>query len=115
MNSIPGIFNDVIEPVMRSPSSAHYAVALPIVIMCSDLMDGNLENSYIKYDPNGPLPTSLKNKGYDLGIFGGFIWWEAFDDRLPPSENSLESQGIFILIDIKKIQALELFLVLHML
>jgi L-serine dehydratase len=73
MNSIPGIFNDVIEPVMRSPSSAHYAVALPIVIMCSDLMDGNLENSYIKYDPNGPLATSHKSKGYNLGIFGGFI------------------------------------------
>ena len=36
MNYIPGIFNDVIEPVMRGPFSAHYAVALPTVIMCSD-------------------------------------------------------------------------------
>jgi len=43
-------------------------------------MDGNLENSYIKYDPNSPLATSLKSKGYNLGIFGGFIGWEAFDD-----------------------------------
>ena len=64
MNSIPGIFNDVIGHVMLSPDSSYCDAALLIGIICRDLMDGNLENSYIKYDPNGPLPTSLKNKGY---------------------------------------------------
>jgi L-serine dehydratase len=68
-------------------------------------MDGNLENSFIEYDPNGPLATSHKSKGYDLGIFGGFIGREAFDDRLPSSENFLESKSIFVHIDIKEIQA----------
>jgi len=80
MNSIPSIFNDVIGPVMRGPSSSHCAAALRIGRMCRDLMDGNLENSFIEYDSNGPLPTSHKSKGYNLGIFGGFIGWEAFDD-----------------------------------
>jgi len=80
MNSIPGIFYDVIEPVMRSPYSSYCDAALLIGIICRDLMDGNLENSYIKYDPNSPLATSLKSKGYNLGIFVGFIGWEAFND-----------------------------------
>ena len=80
MNSIPGIFNDVIGHVMLSPDSSYCDAALLIGIICRDLMDGNLENSFIEYDSNGPLPTSHKSKGYDLGIFGGFIGWEAFDD-----------------------------------
>jgi len=105
MNSIPCIFNDVIEPVMRSPYSSYCDAALLIGIICRDLMDGNLENKYIEYDSNGPLATSHKSKGYDLGIFGGFLGWEAFDDLLPPSENSLESKGIFVHIDIIEIQA----------
>jgi L-serine dehydratase len=104
MNSIPGIFNDVIGHVMLSPDSSYCDAALLIGIICRDLMDGNLENSFIEYDSNGPLPTSHKSKGYDLGIFGGFIGWEAFNDRLPPSENFLESKGIFVHIDIIKIQ-----------
>ena len=47
MNYIPGIFNDVIEPIMLRPDSSYCASALPIGIMCNDLMDGNLENSFI--------------------------------------------------------------------
>jgi L-serine dehydratase len=69
MNYIPGIFNDVIGHVMLSPDSSYCDAALPIGIMCSDLMDGNLENSFIEYDPNGPLAITHKSKGYDLGIF----------------------------------------------
>ena len=105
MNSIPGIFNDVIGHVMLSPDSSYCDAALPIGIMCRHLMYGNLENKYIEYDSNGPLATSHKSKGYNLGIFDGFIGWEAFDDLLPPSENSLESKGIFVHIDIIEIQA----------
>ena len=105
MNSIPGIFNVVIGHVMLSPDSSYCDASLLIGIICRDLMDGNLENSYIKYDPNGPLATSHKSKGYNLGIFDGFKGREAFDDRLPSSENFLESKGIFVHIDIKKIQA----------
>jgi len=73
MNSIPGIFNVVIGHVMLSPDSSYCDASLLIGIICRDLMDGNLENRYIKYDSNGPLPTSHKSKGYDLGIFGGFL------------------------------------------
>jgi L-serine dehydratase len=51
------------------------------------------------------LATSHKSKGYAMGNFVGFIVWEAFDDWLPPSENPLESKGIFVHIDIKEIQA----------
>jgi len=103
--NIPSIFNDVIGPVMRGPSSSHCAAALRIGRMCRDLMNNDLTNIYITYDPNGSLATTHKSQGSDMGIFGGFMGWEAHDERLPLSETYLESHGIFVHIDIKDIQA----------
>jgi L-serine dehydratase len=104
MNS-PSIFNDVIGPVMRGPSSSHCAAALRIGRMCRDLMNNDLTNIYITFDPNGSLATTHKSQGSDMGIFGGFMGWEAHDERLPLSETYLEAYGIFVHIDIKDIQA----------
>lgn len=103
--NIPSIFNDVIGPVMRGPSSSHCAAALRIGRMCRDLMNNDLTNIYITYDPNGSLATTHKSQGSDMGIFGGFMGWEAHDERLPLSETYLESHGIFVHIEIKDIQA----------
>ena len=74
-------------------------------------MDGNLKNSYIKYDLNVPLHTSHKSKGYDLGIFGGFIGWEAFDDRFLHLKISLNLKVfLFTLISKKYRQPILAFL-----
>lgn len=105
MSASPSIFNDVIGPVMRGPSSSHCAAALRIGRMCRDLMNNELTNIYIEFDPNGSLATTHKSQGSDMGIFGGFMGWEAYDERLPLSENYLEPNGIFVHIEIKDIQA----------
>ena len=71
MNSYPSIFNDVIGPVMRCPSSLHCAASLRIGRMCLDLMDGDLKEVHIAFDPNGSLATTHKGQGLDMGLFGG--------------------------------------------
>ena len=50
MSASPSIFNDVIGPVMRGPSSSHCAAALRIGRMCRDLMNNELTNIYIEFD-----------------------------------------------------------------
>ncbi len=40
MANFPSIFNDVIGPVMRGPSSSHCAASIRIGRICRDLMDG---------------------------------------------------------------------------
>jgi hypothetical protein len=42
MKTPPSIFNDVIGPVMRGPSSSHCAAALRIGRLARDLMDGDV-------------------------------------------------------------------------
>ena len=105
MKSYPSIFNDVIGPVMRGPSSSHCAASLRIGRMCLDLMDGDIKEVYIEFDPNGSLATTHKGQGSDMGLFGGFLGWEADEERLPNYLQAIEEAGILIKIDIHPIGA----------
>ncbi len=101
--NVPSIFNDVIGPVMRGPSSSHCAASLRIGRLCRDLMDGRIEDVLIEFDPAGSLATTHDGHGSDMGLFGGFLGWEAFDDRLSESEKGIEEAGIKVKIDIVEI------------
>ena len=78
-NSYPSIFNDVIGPVMRGPSSSHCAASVRIGRMARDLMDGDLVEVLVEFDPNGSLATTHESQGSDMGLYGGFLGWEATD------------------------------------
>lgn len=101
----PSIFNDVLGPVMRGPSSSHCAASLRIGRICRDLMDGRIENVLIQYDPKGSLATTHKSQGSDMGLFGGFLGWEADDERLPDYQQAIDAAGMHIRISIEDIQA----------
>lgn len=105
MTNHPSIFNDVIGPVMRGPSSSHCAASLRIGRICRDLMDGRIDNILVEFDPNGSLATTHKDQGSDMGLFGGFLGWEADDERLPESEIYLAEAGIAVAINIVDIGA----------
>ena len=105
MKTYPSIFNDVIGPVMRGPSSSHCAASLRIGRICLDLMDGEINDVYIEFDPNGSLATTHKGQGSDMGLFGGFMGWEADEKRLPDYLQAIEEAGIKVNIDIHPIEA----------
>lgn len=105
MNGYPSIFNDVIGPVMRGPSSSHCAASLRIGRLCRDLMEGDIKEVLIEFDPNGSLATTHKGQGSDMGLFGGFLGWEAYDERLPNYLQAVDEAGIYITIKIHPIGA----------
>jgi L-serine dehydratase len=88
------IFNDVIGPVMRGPSSSHCAAALRIGRLARDLMNGDVAEVLVEFDREGSLPTTHESQGSDMGLCGGLLGWEADDDRLPDSAQALTSAGI---------------------
>ena len=96
MKNYPSIFNDVVGPVMRGPSSSHCAASLRIGRLCRDLMDGQISDILIEFDPAGSLATTHKSQGSDMGLFGGFLGWEAFDERLQFSEEYIQKEKINI-------------------
>ncbi|MDX1996089.1 MAG: L-serine ammonia-lyase, iron-sulfur-dependent, subunit alpha [Thermoanaerobaculia bacterium] len=93
---IVSIFNDVIGPVMRGPSSSHCAAALRIGRLARDLMDGRFSDVLVEFDRQGSLPTTHDSQGSDMGLCGGLLGWEAVDDRLPGSLAALEASGVTI-------------------
>ena len=93
------IFNDVIGPVMRGPSSSHCAAALRIGRLARDLMGGELDELLVEFDRNGSLPTTHDSQGSDMGLFGGLLGWSADDERLPDSAKVLQETGVRIHIE----------------
>jgi L-serine dehydratase len=88
------IFNDVVGPVMRGPSSSHCAAALRIGRVARDLVGGAIERVLVEFDLGGSLPTTHTSQGSDMGLFGGLLGWEADDDRLPDAAQWLREAGI---------------------
>ena len=93
------IFNDVIGPVMRGPSSSHCAAALRIGRLARDLMDGDITDVLVEFDRAGSLPTTHDSQGSDMGLFGGLLGWDADDERLPNSAETLAEAGIRLRIE----------------
>jgi L-serine dehydratase len=96
---VVSIFNDVIGPVMRGPSSSHCAAALRIGRLARDLMDGQFSDVLVEFDCHDSLPTTHDSQGSDMGLFGGLMGWDAADERLPRSPQILRDQGVQIRIE----------------
>ena len=93
------IFNDVIGPVMRGPSSSHSAAACRIGLLLRDLMHGEITDVVIDYDPNGSLVTTHESQGTDMGLYGGLMGWQADDPRMTDYKVHLEASGIRVKVN----------------
>lgn len=96
----PSIFNDVIGPVMRGPSSSHSAASVRIGRLARDLCGGTPDAVRIEFDTEGSLATTHDSQGSDMGLFGGLLGWEADDPRLPDSAAAVRAAGIDLRIEI---------------
>jgi len=97
---IPSIFNDVVGPIMRGPSSSHSAAALRIGRMCRDLMGGDPGKVVVHYDQNDALATTHESQGSDMGMKGGILGFEADDPRLLHLDQHLADAGIEICFEV---------------
>ena len=96
MKDPPSIFNDVLGPVMRGPSSSHSAAANRIGRLMRALAGEKIAKLVVRYDPNGSLVTTHKEQGSDLGLYSGILGWTPDDLRLPTYEQALKDKDIKI-------------------
>ncbi len=97
--AISSIFNDVIGPVMRGPSSSHSAAACRIGLLLRDLIDDDIEKVNIDYDPNGSLVTTHESQGTDMGLYGGLLGLQADDERIMDYRQGILARGIDIKVN----------------
>ena len=100
----PSIFNDVVGPVMRGPSSSHSAASVRIGRLARDLCGGDPDRVLVEFDTLGSLATTHASQGSDMGLFGGLLGWEADDARLPESAAALQAAGIQLEIRIVELR-----------
>ena len=100
MKQSPSIFNDVIGPVMRGPSSSHCAAAARIGLVARALMDNEIESLLLEFDSRGSLPTTHESQGSDMGLLGGLLGFEPFDKRLVDYREEIQRAGIQVQVKI---------------
>lgn len=90
----PSIFNDVIGPVMRGPSSSHSAAALRIGWFCRAFMAGDISKVEVAADHSGSLPTTYHSQGSEMGLLGGLLGFSLTDERLISYKKEIEEAAI---------------------
>lgn len=97
---LTSIFNDVIGPIMRGPSSSHCAAALRIGRLARDFMEGELSEVLIEFDRHGSLATTHESQGSDMGLCAGLLGWDADDERLPNAPRVLQESGVRVHVEL---------------
>lgn len=100
MKRLPGIFNDVIGPVMRGPSSSHTAASWRIARICLDILNEPLKKAVIDFSTDGAWAPNYREQGVVMGINGGLLDLEITDSRMKNTEVWAEEMGIAITYEI---------------
>jgi L-serine dehydratase len=96
MNSFPSIFNDVIGPIMRGPSSSHTAASWRIARICIEILNEPLKSVLVDFSKDGAWATNYREQGTVMGINGGLLGLDIVDDRMKNTESLAEEMGITI-------------------
>jgi L-serine dehydratase len=82
MNAI-SIFNDVLGPIMRGPSSSHTAAPFHIGALARSLLGDEPASAAFTFDPGGSFGQVYHEQGSDLGFAAGLMGWSITDERFP--------------------------------
>jgi L-serine dehydratase len=94
------VFNDVLGPVMRGPSSSHTAGAYRIGRMVRDLLADEPIWVRVTFDPSGSMAPTYKPLGVDLAITTGLMGWSMLDERFFGALDRASVEGVTIRFEI---------------
>lgn len=90
------IFNDVLGPVMRGPSSSHTAASFYIGRLLRHLLGEEPASARFSFDPHGSVGRVYQGQGVDLGLASGLLGWEIIDDRFEQALQHAASHGLHL-------------------
>ncbi len=92
----PSIFNDVIGPVMRGPSSSHTAASVRIGMLLRQFYSGRIKKAVFEFHPRGSLATTYSSQGSDFGLAGGLLGMDTADPDLIKALKIAQGEGLCI-------------------
>ncbi len=88
------VFNDVLGPVMRGPSSSHTAGSYRLGRIARFLLGEQPAAAVFTFDPGGSYARTYKEQGADLGFAAGLLGWPVTDQRFPQALEAAAGSGL---------------------
>jgi len=98
------IFNHVIGPVMRGPSSSHTAAAFHIGAIARSLLGGMPARADIAFDTEGSYGKCYRRQGADLAFAAGLMGWSITDDRFTDALKAAAESGLDITFAVRGLE-----------
>ena len=96
MKSFSSIFNDVLGPVMRGPSSSHTAASVRIGAIARHIAHNTPQKVVFHFNPQGSLATTYHSHHSDIGLCGGLLGMANTDERLLNALDIAKDMGMDI-------------------
>ena len=90
------VFNDVLGPIMRGPSSSHTAGAYRIGRMVRDLLAEDPKSVAVSFDPAGSMAPTYRPLGVDLALTSGVMGWSMLDERYFEALDLARNEGVTV-------------------
>jgi len=98
------IFNEVIGPIMRGPSSSHTAASYHLGKLIRDLLNETPKQVIISFAKNGSYAEVYHQQGSDLGFATGIMGKEIISDGFSDALRNAEKSGIDIQFKVKEFE-----------
>jgi L-serine dehydratase len=94
MTKAISLFNDVLGPIMRGPSSSHTAAPFQIGATARALLGGVPAAASFTFDPGGSFARVYHEQGSDQGFAAGVLGWSLTDERFPRALELAAAEGV---------------------
>jgi L-serine dehydratase len=98
------VFNDVLGPVMRGPSSSHTAGGYRIGRMIRDLLADPPARVRVSFDPGGSMAATYRPLGVDLAFTSGIMGWSMLDDHYFEAMERAKADGLTVTFEIAELE-----------
>ena len=102
--SATSIFNHVLGPVMRGPSSSHTAGAFHIGCLARSLFGERPRKAVFAFDPGGSYGKVFRQQGADLAFACGILGLPLTDDAFPNALAKAAEAGVAIAFEIRELE-----------
>ena len=97
------VFNDVLGPIMRGPSSSHTAGSYHIGLVVRDLLGTEPKRVKITFDTDGSYGNTYVQQGVDQAFTTGLMGWKQIDKIFTVALSTARKKGVQIDFSVTKV------------